>query len=85
MRGPDASVVIVASKQIYANHCFDASLGLGAFLQFKSSPQQTYLMYLNRSRTGLLVGWLGFVKRPLVKKQNSKWSSPKSPTGKEEA
>lgn len=66
---PSASAVIVASKQIYASHYFGASLGLGAFLQFKSSPQRTYLMYLNRSRSGLLGGWLGFIKRPLVERR----------------
>lgn len=64
-----ASAVIIASKQIYASHYFDASLGLGAFLQFTGNPQRTYLMYLNRSRSSLLGGWLGFIKRPLVKRR----------------
>ncbi len=65
---PAPRAFVAASKQIYANHYFDASLGLTAFVSVEpeSGLGETYIVYLNRSRTKLLGGWLGFVKRPIV-------------------
>jgi hypothetical protein len=53
----------IVSKQIYANHYFDASLGLTVAVQ----PQggHLYLVYVNRSRVDLLGGLLGGVRRRL--------------------
>ena len=65
---PMPEAFVAASKQIYANHYFDASLGLTAFVaaESESGLEETYVVYVNRSRTKLLGGWLGFVKRPIA-------------------
>jgi hypothetical protein len=59
--------VLIASKGIYANHYFEASLGLTAFIHSKSSdPPRTYLIYINRSKTDALRGFLAGFKRSLI-------------------
>jgi hypothetical protein len=59
--------VIIGSKGIYANHYFEASLGLTSFIrsQFSNSPR-TYLIYVNRSRTDALRGMFAGLKRSLI-------------------
>jgi hypothetical protein len=57
----------VASKQIYATHYFDASLGVTVLLQDPGDASQSYLVYLNRSRVDVLKGFLSAVKRPIVR------------------
>src|SRR5439155_26994750 len=65
-RAPDSDVVI-ASKGIYANHYFDASLGLTAFIHRTVSNQpQTYLIYINRSKADALRGVFAGFKRSLI-------------------
>jgi hypothetical protein len=59
--------VLIASKGIYANHYFEASLGLTAFIHSKSSePRRTYLIYINRSKTDALRGFFAGLKRSLI-------------------
>jgi len=59
--------VLIASKGIYANHYFEASLGLTAFIHSKSSePRRTYLIYINRSKTDALRGFFAGFKRSLI-------------------
>lgn len=60
--GPE---VLVASKQIYASHYFEASLGLTLlFPTTESDPTPgIYLAYLNRSRIDLLRRWYGGLLR----------------------
>lgn len=54
---------IIASKQIYANHYFDGSLGL-TFLENVPGPMpESNLIYLNRSRVDVLSGWTGGLRR----------------------
>jgi hypothetical protein len=61
---------LVASKQIYANHYFDSSLALTAFINTPNgAPGSTYLFYTNRSRADALGGALGGLKRVIVEKQ----------------
>ena len=57
----------IASKQLYASHYFDASLGLTLLLRdpAASSPA-TYLVYLNRSRVDLFDGMFGGIARRVV-------------------
>ena len=57
----------IASKQIYAMHYFDASLGLTLLVPITDSTSPgTYVVYLNRSRVDLFDGLLGGVARRIV-------------------
>jgi hypothetical protein len=57
----------IASKQIYAMHYFDASLGLTLLVRDPSAPSPaTYVVYLNRSRIDLFDGMFGGVARRIV-------------------
>jgi hypothetical protein len=59
--------VIIGSKGIYANHYFEASLGLTSFIRSQSSsPPRSYLIYVNRSRTDALRGMFAGLKRSLI-------------------
>ena len=58
--------VLVTSKQIYANHYFDSSLALTAFVNIPGANPQSYLFYENRSRADGLGGMFGKIKRGLV-------------------
>jgi len=60
------SEILIASKQIYANHYFDASLGLTHLADGGSPGSETYLAYLNRSRADGLQGGFSKVKRSLL-------------------
>lgn len=58
----------VASRQIYAMHYFDASLGMTLLVpDTTASPPATYVVYLNRSRIDLFDGMLGGITRQVVK------------------
>ena len=58
----------IASKQIYAMHYFDASLGITLLVpDAAASPPSTYVVYLNRSRIDLFDGLLGGMARQVVK------------------
>src|SRR5688500_8128072 len=48
--------VLVASKQIYANHYFNAFLALTAFVNVAGASEGAYLVYENRSRADGLTG-----------------------------
>jgi len=57
----------IASKQIYAAHYFDASLGLTLVLRVgATAPPAMYLVYLNRSRIDLFDGMFGGLARHMV-------------------
>jgi hypothetical protein len=58
--------VLIASKQIYANHYFDSSLGLTAFVSVPGSGAGSFLLYENRSRADGLQGLFGKMKRSIV-------------------
>lgn len=61
--------VLIASNQIYANHYFDASLALTAFVNIPGVNQGAYLVYENRSRADGLEGPFGKIKRGVVEKK----------------
>ena len=63
---PGGIDILIASKGIYANHYFEASLGLTGFVQSRSSPSRSYLIYINRSRTDALRGLFAGFKRSLI-------------------
>jgi len=57
----------IGSKQIYAMHYFDASLGLTLLVPDLTSPAAaTYVVYVNRSRIDLFDGLFGGVARRIV-------------------
>lgn len=58
--------VLISSKQIYANHYFNASLALTAFVHV---PEGAFLVYENRSRADGLEGPFGKIKRGVVEKK----------------
>jgi len=61
--------VLVASKQIYANHYFNAFLALTAFVNVPGTTNASYLVYENRSRADGLEGPFGKLKRGVVEKK----------------
>ena len=61
--------VLVTSKQIYANHYFDGSLGLTAFMSIPDESNRSYLVYENRSRADVLGGLFGKMKRGIVQEK----------------
>jgi hypothetical protein len=67
-RRPGSGHTLIASKQIYASHYFEASLGLTDVIV---SPRQQepsfYLIYLNRSRADALHGGFSGLARGQVK------------------
>jgi hypothetical protein len=58
--------ILIASKQIYANHYFDSSLALTAFVSVPGASPGAYLFYENRSRADGLEGLFGKIKRRIV-------------------
>jgi hypothetical protein len=61
--------VLVISKQIYANHYFDASLAVTAFGKNPNENSESYLFYENRSRVDGLTGLFGKLKRGVIEDQ----------------
>ena len=60
-------VTAIASKQIYAMHYYDASLGLTLLLPDRTAASPaTYVIYLNRSRIDLFDGAFGGIARRIV-------------------
>jgi hypothetical protein len=61
--------VLIASNQIYADHYFNASLALTAFVNVPGVDQGACLVYENRSRADGLDGPFGKIKRGVVEKK----------------
>src|SRR6185503_7555209 len=61
--------VLIASNQIYANHYFNASQALTAFVNIPGANQGAYLVSENRSRADGLEGPFGKLKRGVVEKK----------------
>ena len=55
----------IGSKQIYAMHYYDASLGLTLLVPDRTAAA-TYVVYLNRSRIDLFDGLFGGIARHIV-------------------
>ncbi len=61
---------VIVSKQIYANHYFDASLGLTFLVDLPADGKPAmYLVYLNRSRIDLLSGWRAGVRKFILRRR----------------
>lgn len=61
--------VLIESKQIYANHYFNASHALTAFVNVPGASQGAYLVYENRSIADGLEGPFSKIKRNVVAKK----------------
>ena len=61
------SQVLIVSKQIYANHYFESSLALTAYMSDAGTAADSYLFYENRSRLDGLEGPFGKFMRGVVK------------------
>jgi hypothetical protein len=61
--------VLIASNQIYADHYFNASQALTAFVNIPGVNQGAYLVSENRSRADGLEGPFGKLKRGVVEKK----------------
>jgi hypothetical protein len=59
--------VVIASRQIFANHYIDASLGLTALVDSGDGSGMSYLLYVNRSRIDRFPGPFGGLARALMK------------------
>jgi hypothetical protein len=60
---------LIASRQIYADHYYDASLGLTFLMQTNGAQKDkpaTYLVYINRSRVDILAGFLSSLRRAIA-------------------
>ena len=64
-KAENSSQIVIASKQIYANHYFFASLALTWIVDAETEGGKTgsYLIYYNRSRMDALRGGLSWLKR----------------------
>lgn len=68
---PEADWTLIASKQLYANHYIQGSLGLAMFVEKKGQGPSAggYLVYLNRSRADLPQGLFSGLVRYFVKRR----------------
>jgi hypothetical protein len=68
---PGTSDVLIISKQIYASHYFDASVGMAGSIAGvpAGSRPYSYVFYFNRSRIDALGGMLGGVANSLIRQQ----------------
>lgn len=66
--GGPGPAALIASKQLYASHYFEASLGLTMLFPLRSADAVPgfYLVYLNRSRIDLLRKWYSGLARGSV-------------------
>jgi len=61
--------VLISSQQIYANHYFNASRALTAFVTVPGAAAAAYLVYENRSLADGLEGPFSKIKREVVQKK----------------
>jgi len=70
-RRPGTDDVLIVSKQIYASHYFDSSIGISGSIAAsrKGEAPRSYLVYLNRSRLDALGGLLSSVITSVIQSQ----------------
>lgn len=64
----NAESVMIASRQIFATHYYEASLGLTILANRPGDPG-AYFLYLNRTRINALRGWAGRLMRPFLQRE----------------
>jgi hypothetical protein len=68
MQPPAGGAAAVATKQVYASHYSDASLGVTLLVERPSAgAPRTLVIYTNRTRLDVFGGILGGLKRPIVR------------------
>lgn len=68
-RNAETSGWLIASRQIFADHYYDASLGLTLLMDRPAAdgrPAGCYLIYINRSRVDILGGFLSSLRRAIA-------------------
>ena len=65
--GPSRTAALMASRQIYASHYFDASLSLTALVPAPGTSPAAYLIYLNRTRAPIPGGVFANFARPIIR------------------
>jgi len=67
-----AQTAVITSKQIYANHYMDGSLGVTLVMADENIEKPGfYMIYINRSRTDMLGGLLAGLKRSIAKSRST--------------
>jgi hypothetical protein len=63
---------LIASKQLFANHYFDSSVGVTLLVDEPSDSKMpgTYLVYVNRSRADALTGFMSGLRRSIVESRS---------------
>lgn len=60
-------MAVILSRQLYASHYFEGSIGLTIVFQDPSSAGRgAWIVYVNRSRVDAFGGWFGGAKRAMV-------------------
>lgn len=60
-------VAVLVSRQIYANHYFDASVGISALIDVPGREGETFdLLYVNRTRSARVTGFFGPIARSMA-------------------
>ena len=84
-RNPGSGRTLIASKQIYASHYFEASLGLTAVVgSLQQSEPCFYLLYLNRSRSDALHGGFSGLARGQERQPSPLVLVPDGPPSRQE-
>ncbi|QQS40471.1 MAG: hypothetical protein IPM63_14025 [Acidobacteriota bacterium] len=68
---PGSEAMYSVSKQVFANHYFDSTLGITALFGFPGNGERpaSYLVFISRSRASALRGRLGGLIRGLIEDQ----------------
>jgi hypothetical protein len=64
---PGGRLLFVTTKQLFANHYYEASLGVTVFLESKD-PLGSYLVFVNRTRADVRPGGFNWIERTLAKR-----------------
>ena len=60
-------MALILSRQLYASHYFEGSIGLTIVFQDPlAAGQGVWIVYVNRSRVDAFGGWFGGAKRAMV-------------------
>jgi hypothetical protein len=64
--------VFVGFKQLYADHYFDGAFGLAVLVEQSadSAHPVLWVLYINRTHTDALSGWLGPIKRAIAERRS---------------
>jgi hypothetical protein len=64
---PSGRVILAVTKQLFANHFFEASLALTVFVE-SADPAGSYLIFVNRTRADVRPSGFSWLERALVRR-----------------